>query len=320
MTPYVFKNRKGKPFEAPKALAPLADTHTHLLLAKEASPIELIAQAEAAGVGLLGIPIDPTDHLIPQKTGEPQRAETWQEASRGAEVPQDALGRVWESWRRALPHAKVLEKTFFVYGVHPYGAESFSKEVQETLIKSLQSPYVKAVGEIGLDYTCAVDPNLQKDVFITQLKLAHEFSLPVELHIRDAKEDQDFKAHADALALLEKYGIPPQGADLHCFTGDTQMMQPFLDIGCMVAFGGAATFAKDDAIREAACVCPKERLLSETDSPFMAPVPLRGMECVPAMVCFVADCVARVREEAGVCCRQETYMALWENANRFFGA
>ena len=88
---------------------------------------------------------------------------------------------------------------------------------------------------------------------------------------------------------------------------------------CHVAFGGAATFKRSDDIRAAAAACPEGRILSETDCPFMAPVPLRGLECEPAMVGFSAALVASVREEAGVATGEKTYEALWRNANDLFG-
>lgn len=301
MSSFYFENKKGKQFLAPPACAPLADTHTHLLLSETRSATEQIERAEAAGVRLLGVPIDPTASKIE------------------ADLFRDGLDALWERWRSALPQSTLLSKTAFIYGVHPYGAADFTQDIHVAMVEALGSAYVKSVGEIGLDYTCDVDKKVQQKVFETQLNLAHDFSLPIELHIRDAKGDPTFAAHVDAFKILKKTGLPKAGADLHCFTGDTNMLLPFVELGCSVAFGGAATFAKDDAIREAACACPLDRLLSETDSPYMAPVPLRGQECEPAMISFVCACLAEVREEAGVSTRKETYEALWQNANRFFG-
>lgn len=356
MNSYLFTNPKGKEYAAPAALAPLADTHTHLFLGKNYSPLELIEHASATGVRLLGVPIDPVDfnggrfqfvqeskRTEKQSSADPEHHKRKQYQSKDPHrknkallvrdpISQEQHGKThrfqnsflafledrWALWQRTLPDASILSKTTFICGVHPFGASEFSTEIQTQLEEALSSPLVRAVGEIGLDYTCDIDPQLQQKVFIIQLKMAQEAGLSVELHIRDARDDASFQAHADARAILEKYGVPKAGADLHCFTGDTEMLFPYLDLECLVAFGGAATFAKDDAIREAACACPAEQLLSETDSPFMAPVPLRGTECEPAMVSFVAACLAQVREDAGVATKQETYDALWSNANRFF--
>ena len=143
--------------------------------------------------------------------------------------------------------------------------------------------------------------------------------MPVELHIRDADGDERATAHLDALRILEREGVPKAGCDLHCFTSGPEVMRPFVEMGCYIAFGGAVTFSRSDDIREAAVECPAHLLLSETDSPYMAPVPLRGTVCEPAMVSFSAATVARVRADAGVATYEETSEALWNNAQRFFG-
>ena len=96
-------------------------------------------------------------------------------------------------------------------------------------------------------------------------------------------------------------------------------MAPFVELGCYVAFGGAATFKRSEDIRSAALACPSAQILSETDAPYMAPEPLRGSECEPAMVAFSAELLARIRAEASVASKQETYDALWTNALRLCG-
>ena len=126
-------------------------------------------------------------------------------------------------------------------------------------------------------------------------------------------------AHVDAARILEQEGVPVAGCDLHCYTSDERVMLPFVELGCYVAFGGAATFGRSDDIRRAVAACPSSQILSETDSPYMAPMPLRGMECEPAMVAFSAALVAETRESAGVCRRSQTYADLWTNARRLFG-
>ena len=96
-------------------------------------------------------------------------------------------------------------------------------------------------------------------------------------------------------------------------------MEDFCRLGCNIAFGGASTFSRSEDIRDAARVCPERLMLTETDCPYMAPVPLRGEECEPAMVVFVADMLAREREAAGVAPAAQTYAALWRNACKLFG-
>ena len=95
-------------------------------------------------------------------------------------------------------------------------------------------------------------------------------------------------------------------------------MHPFVELGCHIAVGGAASFKRSDGIRDAVAACPSNLLLCETDSPYMAPVPLRGQECEPAMVAFSAALIADVREEAGVALRRYSYRSLWDNARSFF--
>ena len=141
--------------------------------------------------------------------------------------------------------------------------------------------------------------------------------MPVELHLRDG--DKNTLAHDGALRLLGEEGVPEAGCDLHCFTSGPEVMDPFVRMGCYVAFGGAATFARSDEIRAAVAACPEQRLLSETDSPYMAPVPLRGQECEPAMVALSVARIAEERERACAAPQAQTYAALWQNAGAFFG-
>ena len=314
----LFHDAKGQPCPLPAAAAPLADTHGHLTHFHLYEPDWALARAALAGVALLGVPVDPTDD-----GRDPQALldvlERWCD---------EASGHVEElvSWGvrpQADDPLALLDNVRVWAGVHPYGAADFnaSPEAQRALESLLASPRAVGVGEFGLDYGPynKTDPAEQRVAFATQLRLAHELNLPVELHIRDAEGDEAATAHAEAAQILEREGVPAAGCDLHCYTSNVEVMRPFVEMGCFVAFGGAATFPRSDDIREAAAACPAQLLLSETDSPYMAPMPLRGMECEPAMVAFSADLVARVREEAGVATRGETYEALWENARRLFG-
>ena len=176
------------------------------------------------------------------------------------------------------------------------------------------------MGEIGLDYGPynEADPALQERAFREQLAIARDAGLPCELHIRDASDDPACSAHALAERVLGEDGIPERGCDLHCFTSGPAVLEPFVRLGCHVAFGGAATFNRSDDIREAAALCPANLILSETDSPYMAPVPLRGQECEPAMVGVTAARLSEVRAQAGVAPAADTLEALWSNACDLF--
>lgn len=314
---HLFHDAKGVAIEFPQPLAPLADTHGHLTHFRQYSPATALARAALVGIRLLGVPIDPTDDgANPQSLFDSLGG--WTEEAH--ERIDEFVGWGVQSCGTD-PHA-LLDNVRIWAGVHPYGAADFnaSADAHRALDELLASPLAVGVGEIGLDYGPynRTDPEEQKRAFEEQLRLAHELGMPVELHLRDADGDEAAKAHADAACILERVGVPRADCDLHCYTSNVDVMRPFVDMGCYVAFGGAATFTRSEDIREAAVACPSELLLSETDSPYMAPVPMRGMECEPAMVTFSACLLADAREEAGTGTRTETYHALWENANRFF--
>jgi TatD DNase family protein len=313
----LFHSKKGRAVPQPRPLAPLADTHCHLTVLEHHDPARAIARAALAGVRMLVVPIDPTEDgtdapaFLSQLTSWTERAADLLEAcaSHGMLPPTfaDRPDLV------ALP-----DNIHIIAGTHPYGAAIHDDAARERLLAFLDDPRCVGVGEIGLDYTCDVPRDVQMDVFREQLLLAHERDLPVELHIRDVDEASP-AAHLAAAALLREVGVPARGCDLHCFTDDVEVARPFIELGCHVAFGGAVTFKRSDDIREAAAYVPTDLILSETDCPYMAPEPLRGQECEPAMVCLSAACVADVREEAGVSTKHETYEALWENACAFVG-
>lgn len=316
----LFHTKKGKARPLPRALAPLADTHGHLTAFKGHDPSVALCRAALAGVRLLVVPVDPTDDVLdvaafldwlPRQV-EAARAHLAACASRGMAAPTPLL----------YPQAPdLLDNVHIVAGAHPYGAASLDAEALVRLNALLDSPWCVGVGEIGLDYGPynELPPNVQIRAFRQQLRIARERNLPVELHIRDPKDPVDHSAHDDAVRVLREEGVPQAGCDLHCFTDGPEVMAPFVELGCHVAFGGAATFKRSDDIREAAATCPSSLLLSETDCPYMAPVPLRGEECEPAMVAFSAECVAQVREDAGVATKAQTYAALWNNACSLFG-
>ena len=342
----LFHRKPSRPVELPRADAPLADTHGHLTAFWGHDPAVAIARAALAGVRLLVVPLDALTDCVPgagadpDKDGEPPvPARTAAELLAFVEEAESRARTLMPAYARVglvppelpgygllpgAPHRKPPTHDFpldlrLVAGVHPYGAAEFDGACRERMAELLASPRCVGVGEIGLDYTCDVPHEVQLSCFREQLAMACERDMPVELHIRDARDDRGCEAHADALALLREVGVPPRGCDLHCYTGDVATMLPFAEMGCHVAFGGAVTFKRSESIREAAAACPEHLLVTETDCPYMAPVPLRGKECEPAMAAFSAACVAQVREEADVATRQKTYDALWRNALSLFG-
>ena len=319
---YLFHTKKSKPVELPKSLAPLADTHGHLTSFRTMRPEVALARAALAGVRLLAVPVDPSDEVpnVPEFLswfgqvidGAGQLLDAC--AARGTEPP------VLLGWEDA---PALVDNVHFLAGIHPYGAKKYLEDasVRERLKRLLANERCVGVGEFGLDYGPwnELSADVQIEAFRSQLRLAHELGMRVELHVRDANDDFQAHAHLDALSVLEEEGVPDAGCDLHCYTNSPEVMAPFVELGCYVAFGGAATFAKSEEIRNAVAVCPEHLILSETDCPYMAPVPMRGSECEPAMVAFSVACIARKREERGVATQAETYKAFWQNALRFFG-
>ena len=233
----------------------------------------------------------------------------------------------------ASPGAPVLAKALdelianlrFLVGAHPYGTPDYTDATHAVLKEALADPRCVGVGEIGLDYHFDADDDIeaaphdmQMAVMARQLALACARELPVELHVRNDAGDEGRQAHADALRVLTEVGVPPAGCVLHCFGEDRACMERFLEAGCFVAFGGAATFKRNDAVREAFAACPLDRLVFETDCPYMAPEPVRGIECEPALIAFTAERLVaeRVRltgEDPAAVAR-----AAWENARRLF--
>ncbi len=180
----------------------------------------------------------------------------------------------------------------YLVGVHPYGTLDYTDELHAQVADALDDSLCAGIGEIGLDYHFDADDQIaaaphaaQMDVMVRLLSLAVERKVPVELHLRNVYGDEARTAHADAISVLERVG----GCVLHCFGEDRATMERFLALGCHIAFGGAATFKRNDAVREAFAACPLDRLLLETDCPYMAPEPIRGLECEPAMIAQTAD-------------------------------
>lgn len=318
----LFHDRKGRPKPLPVACGPIADSHGHLTAFHEHDASIALCRAALAGVHLLVVPVDMVGE-IPDPFGSVAALLSWLD-----EQVDRARARLAECAEHGLvPSAcddpsvpDLLDNVRIVAGAHPYGADRLDAAALARLDELLESPRCVGVGEIGLDFGPynELPPDVQERAFRTQLRVAHELDLPVELHIRDNPQDSTCAAHRLAVQVLQEEGVPPRGCDLHCFTQGPEVMRPFVELGCHVAFGGAMTFNKSDDIRAAAAECPSELLLTETDAPYMAPVPLRGEECEEAMIAFTVARLADVRAEQGHS-RAATYRATWENANRLFG-
>ena len=192
--------------------------------------------------------------------------------------------------RRAARVADIWPSVAFAVGVHPHQAHQCAGQPgrAETWIRETASQrQVAAVGEIGLDYHYDFSPReVQREVFVEQLSLARALDLPVVIHTREADED--------TFAVLQADGHGVRGV-FHCFTGGVDRARRALDLGFHLSLAGILTFPKATDLHEVAAFAPDDRLLIETDSPFLAPVPFRGKRNEPAHVAQVAAALARLR-------------------------
>ena len=180
----------------------------------------------------------------------------------------------------------------FAIGVHPHHAKVFESNPQaaaDQVAARLDAlPEARAVGEIGLDYHYDFSPReVQHEVFRVQLRLALSRDLPVVIHTREAEED--------TLRILHDEGAGRLRGVFHCFTGDALAATRALATGFLLSIPGVATFPKAETLRQAAAVSPGDRLLVETDSPYLAPIPYRGKRNEPAYVARVVEQLAAVR-------------------------
>ena len=177
-------------------------------------------------------------------------------------------------------------------GVHPHDAAKATPETLAALESLLSEPKVVALGEIGHDYHYDFSPReVQREMFIAQMEVAGRAGKPIVIHTREAWDD--------TLRLLREHW---RGAGvMHCFSGGAREARQALDLGFHLAFGGVLTFPKAENVREAARIAPEDRLLVETDAPYLAPVPRRGKRNEPA---FLVDTVGRLAEVRGVSAEQ----------------
>ena len=186
----------------------------------------------------------------------------------------------------AIRLAEQHEQIVATVGVHPHEAAQVTPETYPELRRLGAHPKVVAYGEIGLDYHYDHSPrDVQRTVFIEQLKIARDLKLPITLHIREAWDD--------VMSILADHWTGP--GIVHCFSGDAAQAQQALDRGFHLGFGGVITFKTGENVREAAKITPDNRLLIETDAPFLAPIPYRGKRNEPAMMIETLKKVAEVR-------------------------
>ena len=191
-------------------------------------------------------------------------------------------------------------------GVHPHDAIQYNDAIQAQIETWMAHPKAVALGEIGLDYHYDLSPrDVQKDVFARQLALAKRLNKPAIIHIREA--------HGDAMDILRAADRP--AGVLHCYTGSWESAKAYLDMGFYISLSGAVTFKNAPKLAQVAQNVPLDRLLVETDCPYMAPVPHRGERCDSTLIPLTAATVAQLR---GLTVEEVLALTL-ENGKRFFG-
>lgn len=211
------------------------------------------------------------------------------------------------SSRVAVDLARKFDFVYAAVGIHPENCADFEPEQIEKLRELAKEPKVVAIGEIGLDYYWAENPpkDLQQKVLRRQLLLAQELRLPVIIHDRDA--------HADTMAIVREF--PQVRGVFHCFAGSTEMARELIGMGWMLSFNGAATFKNARKAPEVIAAVPLEKLMIETDAPYLTPVPHRGERNDSSYVRFIAEKIAEIKGLSP----EEVERVTWENGRRFFG-
>lgn len=234
-----------------------------------------------------------------------------------ASMPDNGVGLILnpgcdlESSRKAVQYANQYPWVYAAVGYHPENIEDLSDEVLSEHLHELEAlaadPRVKAIGEIGLDYYWCKDPGARKrqqEVFRMQMRMAKRLGLPVIVHDREA--------HLDSLTIVEQY--PEVPCVFHCYSGSAEFAKQLLACGCMLSFTGVITFKNSRKAREAVEAIPLDRLMIETDAPYMAPEPYRGKRNSSLYVYRMAETIAEIK---GISV-EEVAKTTTENGKRFF--
>ena len=212
-----------------------------------------------------------------------------------------------ESSRTAVALAAEFPHVYAAVGIHPENCGGFAPEQMDEIRALAKGDKVVAIGEIGLDYYWPENPprELQQQVLRAHLALAQELGLPVIIHDREA--------HADSLSIVKEF--PAVTGVFHCFSGSVEMARELLKLGWMLSFNGAVTFKNARKAPEVIGEVPMDRLMIETDAPYLTPVPFRGKRNDSSYVHLVAEKIAQIKGISP----DEVEQATWENGKRFFG-
>lgn len=205
------------------------------------------------------------------------------------------------SLQGAIDSVKLADKYNIFYaavGIHPEFANIVDEEVISKLMELAENKKVRAIGEIGLDYHYEENPSreIQKNAFIKQMELAEKLNLPVVIHDRDA--------HEDTLNILKKF--PKVIGVIHCFSGSSEFAKECLKLGYYIGFTGVVTFKNAKKIVEVAKIVPEDRMLLETDCPYMAPEPNRGKRNRSDYIEYIAEKIADIRRDIPINVKNRT--------------
>lgn len=205
----------------------------------------------------------------------------------------------------ALSYGERYPFMYAAVGVHPENLEGLQEDYLYRLAKLYEREKAVAIGEIGLDYYWDIERETQQRVFGEQLSLVNDLNAPVVIHDRDA--------HGDTLAFLKKYR--PKKALLHCFSGSAEFMRELMRLDCYISLGGTVTFKNARHSVEVAREVPIDKLLLETDAPYLTPVPFRGTRNDSSLILYTATKIAQIRGMSV----QEVLDKTAENAKYFYG-
>ncbi|MCE5200624.1 MAG: TatD family hydrolase [Armatimonadota bacterium] len=212
------------------------------------------------------------------------------------------------SSEQAVKIASRFNGVFATVGVHPHDAKNYDEQAHQRLVELSREDKVLAIGEIGLDFHYDLSPREdQFKVFDAQISLAWELGLPIVVHSRES--------NPEVMQVLSRHAGNIRGCVIHCFSGDEGLAREVLDAGFYIGIDGPITYKASQKLRRVVAMCPLDRLLIETDCPYLTPVPYRGKRNEPAYVKFIAEEIARIKEIT----IEELAEATSNNARIFFG-
>lgn len=239
---------------------------------------------------------------------EKDEAEVVQRALDAGVTQMGVIGFDNETIAKALELSETYEGIHPVIGWHPTEAGSYTDAVEAKLIDLIQKHNIAMMGEMGLDYHWMEDPkDVQEEVFRRQIQVAKKLNIPITVHNRDSTED--------VYRILKEEHVEDVGGIMHSFNLDPEWMERFLDLNMHISFSGVLTFKKALEVKESAKLVPLDRVLIETDAPYLSPQPYRGKRNEPSYVRYVAEELATLRGMSF----EEIAKITTDNANQLFG-